>query len=127
MSESNELLISAAAVRKHAYAPYSKFPVGAAVLSAGGHIYAGCNVENVSFPCGTCAEESAIAAMVAAGESLIKEILIMADGKNLIVPCGACLQRISEFADQNTLVHLAVPAEIKKTYKLQDLIPVAFK
>jgi cytidine deaminase len=73
------LLAAAAAVRENAYAPYSRFKVGAAIRSASGAVYTGCNVENVAYPEGTCAEAGAIAAMVAAGETVIAEVLVIAD------------------------------------------------
>ncbi len=122
----NKLLETAKAARKNAHCPYSKFAVGAAVLSKTGKIYAGCNVENISYPIGTCAEEAAIAAMLTDGEKLIKEILIIADSKSLITPCGACLQRIKEFSNSATLVHLAGLKGVQKTYKIKDLLPFAF-
>jgi len=109
-----------------AYAPYSKFSVGAAVLGDDGKIYAGCNVENISFPCGTCAEAGAIAAMIAGGAKSIREILIVADSRELIKPCGACLQRIAEFSEENTLIHLADLTNIRQTFKLPELMPQAF-
>ena len=112
---------------KKAYAPYSKFNVGAAILSKRGHFYQGCNVENVSYPVGTCAEESAIAAMVCNGEQHIEEILIFADSSQLITPCGACRQRIAEFASRTTKIHLANSAGIQKTMTIDELLPSSFK
>lgn len=109
-----------------AYAPYSKFCVGAAILGDDGKIYNGCNVENVSYPCGTCAEAGAIAAMIAGGSKSISEILILADSRELIKPCGACLQRIAEFAENDTLIHLANLTGVQQTLKLSDLMPLAF-
>lgn len=126
MSAVSELYEQALAVRTHAYVPYSKFAVGAALLSASGKIYTGCNVENVSYPCGTCAEAGAIAAMNAAGERLIQDIVVVADSSSLISPCGACLQRIFEFSDKNTKIHLADLAGVKKTYMIAELLPAAF-
>lgn len=111
---------------ERAYAPYSGFKVGAAVLSSGGNFYSGCNVENVSYPCGTCAEAGAIASMIRGGDSKITEILILADSRDLIMPCGACLQRIKEFALPGTQIHLAGKNGIQKTCLLQDLLPHAF-
>lgn len=126
MSTPSLLFEKASQARKNAYAPYSGFAVGAAVLDNHGHIYTGCNVENISYPCGTCAEAGAIAAMIAGGGQQIKEILIVADGENLIFPCGACLQRIFEFSNSETLVHLARLNRIEKTYKIADLLPFSF-
>lgn len=110
----------------YAYAPYSGFSVGAAVLADNGQIYSGCNVENISYPCGTCAEAGAIAAMVAGGGKRIREIIIIADGSELIAPCGACLQRIKEFADNQTLIHLADRSAVRQTFTIAQLLPHAF-
>lgn len=126
MSAVSELYEQALAVRTCAYVPYSKFAVGAAIMSASGKIYTGCNVENVSYPCGTCAEAGAIAAMNAAGERLIQDIVVVADSSSLISPCGACLQRIFEFSDKNTKIHLADLVGVKKTYTIAELLPAAF-
>ena len=126
MSDLISLFNKALQIRQNAYAPYSKFCVGAAVLSSNDNVYSGCNVENVSYPNGTCAETGAIAAMVAGGDVLIKDIVVVADSKVLIKPCGACLQRIFEFADNNTKVHLAKLEGIKKTYLISELLPLAF-
>ncbi len=121
-----ELFDAALAVRRNAYVPYSKFAVGAAIRGTDGKIYVGCNVENVSYPCGTCAEAGAIAAMNAGGCQKIREIVVVASGSRLISPCGACLQRILEFSDAATLVHLADLNGVKKTLKIADLLPVSF-
>lgn len=110
-----------------AYAPYSKFKVGAAVLSTAGQYYSGCNVENISYPVGTCAEAGAIAAMVNGGDGKIAEILIYADSRQLITPCGACRQRIAEFSSAGTLIHLANAQGLQKTFKITDLLPFSFE
>ena len=127
MKIEEKLLEQALKARKNAYAPYSHFSVGAAIYAKSGKIYASCNVENVSFPCGTCAEAGAISAMIAAGETKIKAILVASGGKNLIYPCGACLQRIAEFSDEKTKIYLANTKEICKTYTLNELLPHGFK
>ncbi len=98
MAESDDLLAAALAVRERAYAPYSKFAVGAAIRTPSGAIYTGCNVENVSYPEGCCAETSAIAAMVAAGGRRIAEVVVMGGGERLCTPCGGCRQKLREFA-----------------------------
>ena len=127
MEISKQLYEKAKTARQNAYAPYSKYFVGAAIYSAGGNIYASCNVENISFPCGTCAEAGAIAAMIAGGDKKIQAILIVSAGKDLVYPCGACLQRIAEFSDENSLIYLADEKEIRKTYRLAELLPHNFK
>lgn len=93
------LFDAAEAVRKRAYAPYSGFQVGAAILADDGQIYAGCNVENAAYPVGNCAEPSAIAAMLAGGGKRIRRIYVTGPGVTPVTPCGGCRQRIREFAD----------------------------
>lgn len=121
-----KMLQKAISARNNAYAPYSKFYVGASILTENQNIFSSCNVENVSYPCGTCAEAGAIATMISNGDKKIVEILITSTGKDLVYPCGACLQRISEFSNPETLIHLADSNKICKTYKLKDLIPYQF-
>jgi len=100
------LLDTARAVRENAHAPYSKFKVGAALRSTSGAVYAGCNVENVAYPEGTCAEAGAIAAMIAGGDKWIAEIAVIADSPQPVSPCGGCRQKIAEFADGDVVVSL---------------------
>ena len=127
MDKIQKLFLKAVEAKDNAYAPYSKYHVGVAILSSGDNIYASCNVENISFPCGTCAEAGAISAMVAAGERKIKAILITSSGSDLVYPCGACLQRIAEFSDKKTKIYLADDKEVRQTYSLKDLLPYNFK
>lgn len=117
---------AALAARRHAYAPYSNYPVGAAILAEGGAVFAGCNVENVSFPVGTCAEAGAVAAMVAGGARRIVDMVVVAGGDALVAPCGACRQRMIEFAAPDALVRLARPDGIARTCRIADLLPLAF-
>lgn len=121
-----DLLQAARAARENAYAPYSRFAVGAAVRTASGAIFAGANVENAAYPIGTCAEAGAISAMVSAGERRIVEALVMGDGQALVTPCGACRQRLLEFADGATPIHVASPEGIRMTFSLEALLPQAF-
>ena len=100
------LIDAARAVRENAYAPYSNFKVGAAIRATSGAVYAGCNVENVAYPEGTCAEAGAIAAMIAAGDTRIAEIAVIADSPQPISCCGGCRQKIAEFADGDVKVIL---------------------
>jgi cytidine deaminase len=99
-----ELFAAAEAVRARAYAPYSRFHVGAAILADDGKIYAGCNVENAAYPIGNCAEASAIAAMIAGGGRRITRIYVTGPGSAPVTPCGGCRQRIREFADLDVTV-----------------------
>lgn len=121
-----EVLDSARKVREAAYAPYSKFKVGAAVRGASGKIYSGCNVENVAYPEGTCAEAGAIAAMVAAGETRLIEVAVIADSPSPVPPCGGCRQKLAEFGQADTPVVLATLSgqELKTT--IGDLLPGRF-
>jgi cytidine deaminase len=110
----------------NAHAPYSGFRVGAAVRGASGRIFAGANVENASFPEGNCAEASAIAAMVAAGERQITEALVVAAGERLCTPCGGCRQRLAEFAAADVPVHLCGPEGLRRTVTVGELLPLSF-
>lgn len=98
------LLARARAVRERAYAPYSQFRVGAAVLAENGEVFAGCNVENASYGATICAERSAILALVAGGQSRIRALAVFTDAETLAMPCGLCRQVISEFQDGARLV-----------------------
>jgi len=120
------LFAAAAAARANAYAPYSGFAVGAAIRTASGAIFSGTNVENASYPVGTCAEAGAIASMVAAGETRIAEILIVGDGEALVTPCGACRQRIREFAREDAKIHIACPNGVRASFTIAELLPQAF-
>lgn len=120
------LLSAATKVRENAYVPYSRFKVGAAIRAASGVIYSGCNVENVAYPEGTCAEAGAIAAMVAAGDTVIAEVLVIADCPDPVPPCGGCRQKIAEFAAPNVLVTLCTTDGATKTMTVADLLPGSF-
>ena len=104
MATDADLFAAAEAVRTRAYAPYSKFAVGAAILADDGNIYSGCNIENAAYPIGNCAEASAIAAMIAGGARRIRRIYVTGPGREPVTPCGGCRQRIREFADQDVVV-----------------------
>lgn len=127
MNNSSSLLPLAQTAASRAHCPYSHFPVGAAILSTAGNLYAGCNVENTSFPEGSCAETGAIAAMIAGGDRAIAEILIYAPAADLVTPCGGCRQRIAEFSTPDTLIHLAGSNGIEQTLTLEQLLPGRFK
>ena len=112
-------------VRERAHAPYSGFKVGAALRSAGGGVHVGCNVENAAYPQGTCAEAGAIAAMLAAGESEIVEVAVVAEGSEPVAPCGGCRQRLWEFAKGDVPVTMAT-REGTRTMTVAELLPGAF-
>ena len=113
-------------MRERAHAPYSGFKVGAALRGGSGRIYAGCNVENAAYPVGTCAEQGAIAAMVAGGDVAIAEVLVLAASPAPVTPCGACRQRLAEFADADTPVHAAGLDGVRATHRLGELLPHGF-
>ena len=113
-------------VRERAYVPYSKFKVGAAILTENNHIVVGCNVENAAYPQSQCAEASAIGNMVSQGYSIIKEVLVIGSGDLLCSPCGACRQRIREFASLKTPIHMCNTKGHLKTSTLQELLPDSF-
>ncbi|KHJ54607.1 cytidine deaminase [Aureimonas sp. OT7] len=118
--------LARSAMRK-AHAPYSRFPVGAALRTTDGRIFSGCNVEVVSFPEGWCAETSAIAHMVMDGGGRIDEIAIVAERLRACTPCGGCRQRIAEFGAPDTRVYLCDPVEgVVETLLLEDLFPRGF-
>jgi cytidine deaminase len=122
----DDLLHLAQRMMLRAHAPYSKFHVGAAVRAEDGSIHGGCNVENVAYPQGTCAEASAIAAMVAAGGKRIVECVVVGPGPELITPCGGCRQKLREFATDDLPVHLCGPDGLHRTVTLGQLLPMSF-
>ena len=127
-----DLLVAAATrARGHAYAPYSRYRVGAALLTEEGHIYAGCNVENSTFGATICAERSAVAAMVSAGERDPVACVVVTAGPRPGSPCGICRQVLSEFAGDMKVVMLAQDARGKLSARtdarLSALLPQAFR
>jgi cytidine deaminase len=120
------LLEAATTIRHNAYAPYSRFKVGAAIRAASGAVYTGVNVENVAYPEGTCAEAGAIAAMVAGGETVITEVCVIADSPTPVPPCGGCRQKIAEFAASDVQVTLCTTEGARLTMSVADLLPGVF-
>ena len=120
------LFAAAVAAMERAYAPYSKFQVGAAILAGNGQIYSGCNVENAAYPVGTCAEAGAIAAMVRDGAQQIREVVVIGRGDHLCTPCGGCRQRIREFAAADTNIHVCGPEGLRRTFTRDELLPASF-
>ena len=109
-----------------ANAPYSKFPVGAAIRAEDGKIYAGANIENLSFPQGWCAEPTAISHMIMAGNKKIVEMAVIAEKLPLCPPCGGCRQKIAEFATARTPIYLCDETGVKKTMTMDELLPHSF-
>jgi cytidine deaminase len=126
-AEVHDALIAAAReAREHAYAPYSKFQVGAAVLDEQGRIHRGGNVENAAYPQGWCAETSAIAAMVAAGGRSIRAVAVVGVADDPVTPCGGCRQKIREFAGDDCPVLIADLTTLRATHTLGQLLPHGF-
>ena len=123
----NDLIAAAKSARLKAYAPYSKFLVGAAVRDERGQIHGGCNIENAAYPQGWCAETSAIAAMIMSGGKSIAEMAVIATGDLLCTPCGGCRQKIREFAKGNVKIHMCgEDGKLKQTFTLDELLPASF-
>ncbi|MGB3243477.1 MAG: cytidine deaminase [Sulfitobacter sp.] len=113
-------------VRENAHAPYSGFKVGAAVRTASGEVFVGCNVENAAYPEGTCAEAGAIAAMVAAGARDLVEAYVVAGSERPVPPCGGCRQKLAEFAAPDATVTLSTMGGEEQKTTVGDLLPGAF-
>jgi cytidine deaminase len=116
----------ARAVRENAHVPYSRFKVGAAIRAGSGAVHLGCNVENVAYPEGTCAEAGAISAMVAAGDTEIVEVYVVADSPVPVTPCGGCRQKIAEFAGPDVVVTMANLEGAETRMTVRQLLPGAF-
>ncbi|MCB1714430.1 MAG: cytidine deaminase [Candidatus Competibacteraceae bacterium] len=122
----DDLFIAARQAREQAYAPYSTFKVGAAVRARSGRVYAGCNVENAAYPQGWCAEASALAAMILAGERELIEVAVLADGPDLVTPCGGCRQKLREFGAAELPIHLCDSSGVRRSVTLGELLPLSF-
>jgi cytidine deaminase len=120
------LLDTARDIRGKAYAPYSNFKVGVALRSASGEVFVGVNVENAAYPEGTCAEAGAIAAMIAAGQSEIVEVAVIADAPTPVQPCGGCRQKLKEFSKPDVVVTMANLSGVQMTMTVGELLPGAF-
>lgn len=125
-----EMLEIARHARTQAYAPYSSYRVGAAVLDDQGRIHAGCNVENAAYPEGLCAEAAALAAMVLAGSTRAQAVLVVGSGGEAdagwITPCGGCRQKLREFGAPDLVVVSATETAVGPSFTLADLLPESF-
>lgn len=122
----DRLVETARRVRAHAYAPYSKYNVGAAILADDGRVFAGCNVENSSFPLSVCAERNAVAAAVAAGVRPVA-VAVVTDGRPSAAPCGACRQVLFEFAPDMPVILAGPAGEPDRILALAELLPDGFR
>lgn len=113
-------------VQANAHAPYSNFKVACCILSTAGNYYVGVNVENSAYPASQCAESSAIGGMISSGDLNITELLVIGGNSQPCIPCGMCLQKISEFSTVDTLIHVCNDSEYLKTFKLKDLLTHPF-
>ena len=123
-----DLINAAKEARKNAYSRYSGFSVGAAIIDDQGRLHVGCNVENASYPLGTCAETAAIAAMVQEGGKRIDRIAVIGGRGDTTpcTPCGGCRQRIKEFADENTIIITMDDSNEWRHYSIAGLLPASF-
>lgn len=121
-----DLFDAAKSVQARAYAPYSHFPVGAAILTPSGRIYSGCNVENAAYPVGSCAEAGAIAAMIAGGDTEIAVLLTICDSDDVGTCCGGCRQRVREFAGPWTPIYACGPVGVRAVFTMETLLPTSF-
>lgn len=125
MDAYQKLLLAAQKVREKAYAPYSHFPVGAALLTAEGDVFAGCNVENISYGLTICAERAAVFAALAAGHQNFIGVALVADTEEPPTPCGACRQVLNEFAPGMWILCANLKGQ-QRLLQLSQLLPLAF-
>ncbi|MEJ7623588.1 MAG: cytidine deaminase [Pyrinomonadaceae bacterium] len=121
----NDLIEAATAVRENAYAPFSKFKVGSALLTDDGSIVIGCNVESASYGLTVCAERVAIWKAISIGKTKIKRIAVVADTEDLTPPCGVCRQIIWEFGGDIPVIFANLNGKVE-TVQMKDLLPRAF-
>ncbi|MEO0077204.1 MAG: cytidine deaminase [candidate division WOR-3 bacterium] len=126
MNYLEELINAAKQASKFAYAPYSKFKVGAAILTKANKIYTGANIENASYGLTICAERVALFKAISEGEKQFKAIAIYTNTKKFTMPCGACRQVLSEFSPKIELILINGAGKIKKT-NLAKLLPYPFR
>ena len=124
---SHDLFEAAKAAMAHAHAPYSKFAVGAAIRTADGKVFSGCNIEVASYPEGWCAETTALGQYVMGGRGTISEIAVIAERMPRVTPCGGCRQRLAEFAGPDAKLHLCDQGGVVETVRLGDMLPYGFR
>ena len=122
----DDLLEAARAAQAYAYAPYSKFSVGAALQDEHGRIHAGCNVENAAYPQGLCAEAVALGHLVLAGGRRITAVAVVGVGPGLVTPCGGCRQKLREFGSDEVPVLVGDMTALRGRFTLGELLPASF-
>ena len=122
----DDLLEAARAARAYAYAPYSKFSVGAALQDEQGRVHAGCNVENAAYPQGLCAEAVALGHLVLAGGRRITAVAVVGVGPGLVTPCGGCRQKLREFGSDDVPVLVGDMTALRGRFTLGELLPASF-
>ena len=125
-SPSHDLFQAAVDAMARAHAPYSKFPVGAAIRTTDGRVYAGANIEVASYPEGWCAETTALGHYVMDGGGEITDIAVVAERMDRITPCGGCRQRLAEFSKPSTRLHLCDQNGVVETLTMGDILPLGF-
>lgn len=124
-NKKKQLIKQALEAQKNAYAPYSKYKVGSAILTTDGTIFTGCNIENASYPCGLCAERTAISKAVSSGFKEFSDIAIAGSSDNFCTPCGICRQMLYEFSPQINVICCKNNGEHKE-FSLKELLPQSF-
>lgn len=124
---SRDLFDAATEAMAKAYAPYSKFPVGAALRTEDGRIFSGANIEVASYPEGWCAETTALGHYIMGGGGKITEIAVVAERMARITPCGGCRQRLAEFTSADTKLHLCDDTGVVETVTMGEILPFGFR
>jgi len=126
MSATHDLFLAAREAMAKCYAPYSKFPVGAALRTADGRVYAGANIEIASYPEGWCAETTMLGHYIMDGGGEIAEIAVVAERMDRITPCGGCRQRLAEFSKPGTKLYLCDATGVVETVTMGAMLPYGF-
>ena len=125
--QDSDLIRAAVAAKQNAYAPYSHFRVGAALIDDRGHCHTGCNIENASYGATCCAERTAVFKAISEGAQRIRRLAVVSDQAELCMPCGICRQVMAEFAADDFLLLAASPDGQYRTFTLEELLPAHFK
>lgn len=121
-----DLFEAAKSAMAKAYAPYSRFPVGAALRTEDGQVHAGCNIENASYPEGWCAETTALGHLIMGGGGKVAEVAVVAEKMERIMPCGGCRQRLSEFVTPDAVLHLCTTEGVVESVPFSSIFPRGF-